>query len=288
MLPWMRVAQDVPSEASARWTANRSQWPEEIRFVARFPGAIVRAERDCVGLQRIGSSSGEGVLVRLSFDGSSPEVMPEGFERQAGVHNFFIGNDTEKWATGVPAFAHVRYRDVYPGIDLVLGERDGRLKYDLEVAAGADLDALVLRFEGIQSVRVNENRVPEVVTSLGPIEHLPGRSWQVLASGEQRAVTCIWRRTSAHTLSVEVPGRDPSLPLVIDPELLWSTYLGSAGSHVGDWANRVAYDPTGHVVVAGTTDGPSTFPETPGAYQYLAGERELGVSLAGLAAALAP
>ena len=253
----------------SRFVSNCGQWTDDIHYLGELPGMLVRVEHRSIALQLSGSSDGAaGVLVRILFEGCSTSTIVEGDGEREGSHNFFLGNDPRKWVAGARAFDRVRYRNLYPGIDLVLRLQGGRLKYDLEVAPNADVESFVMRFEGIEDLRPRGDGTPVASTDIGSLVQLPGRSWQTQPSGEQREVSVTWHEVGENGLGMGVPERDPSLPLVIDPELVWSTYLGSSfGDSTGDWINDVAYDPAGYVVVVGKTDGPDSFPQTPGAYQ---------------------
>ncbi|MGH9432442.1 MAG: SBBP repeat-containing protein, partial [Terriglobia bacterium] len=61
-----------------------------------------------------------------------------------GKSNYFIGNDPKNWHTNVPNYAEVRYRNVYPGVDLVYYGNQGRLEYDFVVRPGANPGAVRL------------------------------------------------------------------------------------------------------------------------------------------------
>ena len=104
-------------------------------------------------------------------------------------------------------------------------------------------------------------------TALGRVAHTRGDSWQVLPDGSRRPVDVYERMLGGGRFCFVAPERDPSLPLVIDPGIVWSTYLGSSGGIVGDRAFAVATAENGDVVVVGKKDGP-TFPMTPGTFQH--------------------
>jgi hypothetical protein len=248
---------------------NKGQLLGETAFVGRLPGVLVRAEPSAVGLQvRSQAKAGEGVLVRLEFEGASPCTPPRGERAQPGIYNFFYGNDPSLWATGVRAFDRVRYRDLYPGIDLVLREEHGALEYDVIVAPGVDLAQLVVRCLGVDGIEQADGASLLLHTPAGPLRQLLGKSWEVLANGERRDLSLRWRLLDRERFGFDAPDRDPSLALVIDPGLLWSTYIGGPdGLGTGDVATAVAYSLDGDVFVVGKAEG-LTFPMTPGTYQH--------------------
>lgn len=256
------------AQVSTRFIENAGQWPENVRYLARLPGLLVRAECGAIVFDQPDSrSAGRGVLVRLLFEGSSQDAWIEGEQRLPGRYSFFFGNDPIQWRADVPSFAVVRYHELYPGIDLLVHSADRGVKYDLLISPRADLSRVKLRCEGIRDQWVEASQW-SVDAGAGVLAQLPARCYELLPSGEARDIQCLWKATGDGALELEVPGRDPALALVVDPELLWSTYLGSSyPNSTGDFANAVAYDPNGNVVVVGDTSGPG-FPQTPGAYQY--------------------
>ncbi|HVS11459.1 MAG TPA: hypothetical protein VMS76_16440 [Planctomycetota bacterium] len=142
------------------------------------------------------------------------------------------------------------------------------IKYDLLVAPGADLSSLRLRCEGGSGMRLEQDGVLVIETAAGPLRHAPGRSWQVLPSGEEREIVCRARILDEESFGFEALDYDPTLPLVIDPGLRWSTFLGSPSYlGTGDAAFGAAADSNGDVTIVGRSDW-FDFPTTPGAYQH--------------------
>jgi len=92
--------------------------------------------------------------VKVFFQGSAnkPEVMPEG--QREGYDNYFLGNDPAKWKSEVRSFSTLRFRDVYPGIDVKYYTESGQLKYDFIVKPGADISRIQLKYEGAERISV--------------------------------------------------------------------------------------------------------------------------------------
>ncbi|HXF70146.1 MAG TPA: hypothetical protein VNK89_10095, partial [Thermoflexus sp.] len=108
----------------------------------------------------------KGVVIQLSFPGANPHPVLEPFERRATSVNYFLGNDPARWRTNVPVWGGVRYRELYPGVDLEVKGEGGRLRLQLVTRAGADLSAVRLRVEGADSVEL----LPEglrLITAVG-------------------------------------------------------------------------------------------------------------------------
>ncbi len=97
-----------------------------------------------------------GSALRLHFIGANPATSLDGDERLPGRANYFIGKDPARWRTGLPTYARLTYRQLYPGIDLVYGGASGRLKGTYTVAPGADPGGIRWRYEGVRAVRLDE------------------------------------------------------------------------------------------------------------------------------------
>jgi hypothetical protein len=76
--------------------------------------------------------------------GSNPHRRVEGLDPLPGKSNYFVGNNPAKWHADIPTYAKVKYRDVYPGVDLVYYGNQGRLEYDLVLSPGTDPNVIRL------------------------------------------------------------------------------------------------------------------------------------------------
>ncbi len=226
--------------------------------------------------------SPQSAAVRISFEGARPHPEIEGLDPLAGRVNYFLGSDPTKWRAGMPAYARVRYRAVWPGVDVVYYGSRGILEYDLMVAPGADPGAIRLGIEGADPWLDSAGDVV-LGSAAGELRLCRLRLYQEGADGAHRAVKGRFVRiraaaggTSANTIGLEVApaGYDRTRPLVIDPQLVYATYLGGSGgtspaaSSIGDQALDVAIDSAGNVYLTGlaystnfpTTVGPSLDP----------------------------
>ncbi|MEI9971384.1 MAG: hypothetical protein WDO73_04610 [Ignavibacteriota bacterium] len=145
----------VPQRPRVPYTFERNvgQAPAEVRYLARGKGyGLYLTERDA-GLTLVHGSE-TSRTVRMSLEGSGAPAAIEGVEPASQSINYFTGNDPAQWKTDVPAFHRVRYRSVYPGVDLVYRNGDGNLEYDFIVAPHTSADAIRLRFDGMQQMRI--------------------------------------------------------------------------------------------------------------------------------------
>jgi len=202
--------------------------------------------------------------MRLVGADSNAEV--KGLAEQAGKSHYLIGNDPKQWRTGVPDFARVRCEGVYPGIDLVYYGNQRQLEYDFIVSPRVNPGVIRLAFDAVSRAQPVPLRIDSggdlVLNVQGrEVRWLTPRVYQFLA-GKQRNVSARYVQKGRSGFGFEVAPYDPSQPLIIDPVLSYSTYLGGTGY---DYANSIAVDSSGNAYVAGFTYGVD-FP-TAGAFQ---------------------
>ncbi len=201
-------------------------------------------------------------VLRTKLVAANPAARVRGKEELQGKVNYLIGNDPSKWRTDVVTYAKVRYEQVYPGIDLVYYGNQGQLEYDFVVAPGADPARIRLRVAGARKMYVNGRGQLVVQTAGGAVRWNKPSVYQ-LAGAMRRAVKGKYVLRRGHEISFEVAAYDTAKPLVIDPTLVYSTYLGGSSS---DGVLGIAVDASGNAYVTGQTSS-SDFPTTAGAFQ---------------------
>jgi hypothetical protein len=195
--------------------------------------------------------------IRVSFVGANEKARLEGKEEREANFSYFHGSDPQKWISGAPSFQRVVYRDLYPGIDLVISGREGRMKNEYFVKPGADPTAIRAKYDGVKALRVNEKGQLEIQASSGVlIEDVP-LSYQII-DGKKRAVATRYRIDADRTVQFQVKGYRRDTELIIDP-LIYSTFLGGNADEGTDTPWRIAVDGSGNTYVTGTTQS-SNFP----------------------------
>ncbi len=240
--------------------ANQGQVDPAVKFLARGQGYTLFLASDEVVF---GVPTGERpALVRMKLLGADPAAEIVGRDELPGKVNYFRGRDPVAWQTNVPTYAKVLYRAVYPGVDLVFYGRQGRFEYDFVVAPGAEPTAIRLAVDGADSLRLDTSG--DVVLAVGKEEvRIEKPLVYQLVDGARREVPGRFVLAGTHELAFRVDAYDRARPLVIDPTLVFSTYLGGSGN---EGACCIAVDGAGNIYVAGATSSPD-FPVTPGATQ---------------------
>ncbi len=194
-------------------------------------------------------------IVRMQVLGGNPAASASGVDRLPGVVNYFLGNDPSQWHTGIATYGRVAYDDVYPGIDLVWYGSQSQLEYDFVVSPGADPSAIRLGFWGAERVEIDAGG--DLVLHAGGQElrqHAPFVYQEV--SGQQQEVASRFV-LEGQQVRFAMGAFDAGRPLVIDPVLSYSTFLGGSGL---DWGFGLAVDPaSGDVLVTGNTQS-TNFP----------------------------
>lgn len=168
-----------------------------------------------------------------------------------GVVNYFKGDDRSRWIAGIPTYGRVRYRAVYPGVDLVYYGNAGKLECDFAVAPGADPGAIRLRYEGARGLHVDAAGDLIVETAGGNLrQHRPVVYQDI--DGTRHEIAGNYR-IRGKTVAFAVAAYDRGRALVIDPVLTWSTFVGYSGSPGVSQGEGVASDAAGNVYVIGTT-----------------------------------
>ena len=170
--------------------------------------------------------------VHMQLEGANPSPDIAGVDRLPARVNYFIGNDPKKWHTDVPAFAQVKYAEVYPGVDLVFYGNQRRLEYDFIVAPGADPKAIQLKIVGAQKMRINSHGDLILNIADGEVELQKPLIYQKV-EGERREIAGNYTVDGLHRVSFSVPSYDRSAPLILDPILNYATYLGGTADDSG-------------------------------------------------------
>lgn len=234
---------------------NVGQAPAEVRFVAETGG--VRA-----GFLEDGVVYAQGdAQLRVRFVGAGPGRW-EGIQAVPGRANFLEGRDPRQWHTGVPVFAGVRYRGLYPGIDAVYDAEGSRLKSEFHLDAGADVGRIRMQYPGVREAWVDADSGLRIASDSSEFREDRPIAYSVAADGTHRAVPADYRLNEDGTVGFALGVYDPALPLVIDPVITYSTFLGGSGFGA---VTAVARDGLGNLYAAGWTES-LDFPIA-GAYQ---------------------
>ena len=245
--PTAAAVLDAMASLPLAFEPNVGQAEAGVGYVARGPGYRLALSPTVADI----TLSDSGNPLRMSLVGSNPSPVVTGLEPLPGRTNYLTGNDPSAWREGVPTFARVAYADVWPGVDLHFLGDQRRLRHDFVVDPGADPAAIAVEF-------------PDASVTVDPA------TGDLLVGDGRLSRPTIYQEVAGHRRPVEgafrllgdgprprvgftVGAYDPTLPLVIDPTLVTSSYFGGSGI---DSAAAVEVDGGGNVYIAGSTESP--------------------------------
>lgn len=275
---YRRVCQptDLPSALPMRFEPNMGQADRSIRFIGRQRDSVVLV-RDRSLLMLFAGSGPVARALSLRFAGAAQPDGVYGADRKRGVVNYLPGRDRGGWLIGIPTYGTVRTTELYPGLDVCFvgpepaaGSKSatGGLRFDVFVKPGGDPRRLRVALDNATRIHVDARGRLVVRLPWGVLHWSPPAAYQELR-GRRVSVACAWSvlRQCATAAAPPVAGfrvaqYDRSRPLVIDPTLDYSTFLGGGSE---DRALAIATDDAGCAYVTGYTYS-TNFPTTSGAY----------------------
>jgi len=170
---------------------------------------------------------------------SNPEVEARGC--QPGIYNYFIGNDPKKWHTRVKGYSEIVYRDVWDGVDLRIYGNRRDLEQEFVVHPGADLSRVQVAYKGIDRLEMAEDGLLVVETAFGELRESKPRIYQEIA-GQRVPIEGHFKLLSGTIYTFDAKAHDSEYALVIDPTLLYSTFVGGSAL---DYSSGIAVDSSG-------------------------------------------
>ncbi len=227
------------------------------------------------------SSDADNHVIRMRLEGSHEKFQYQGNQQLPGKVHYITGRDKETWNTDISTYQEVVANNVYPGIDLRYHGDQQQLEYDFVVSPGTNTDIIKLAFDGLSSLEIDDDGNLVLDTGEDQLIHKRPIVYQEIngdkisiqgeylivdnydvhgctsvaiaqaqgcAQVEQRRSSC--RGCARATVGFEIGTYDPSFPLIIDPVLDYSTYLGA---DLNDRGLSIAVDDSGNSYIAGTT-----------------------------------
>jgi hypothetical protein len=241
---------------------NQGQTAPQVKFLSRGSGYnLFLTSNEAVLALSKGAAERQSDVLKMKLVGANAEPQVTGEGVLPGKSNYFLGADPKQWRTNVANYAKVKYAEVYPGIDMVYYGAGRQLEYDFIVAAGADPGQIKLSIEGAQRLRIEEKG--ELALSVGRSEIRQRKPFVYQeVSGVKKEVAARYALVGKRQVGFEIAEYDKSQPLVIDPVLVYSTFLGGGSL---DTARGIAVE-DGFACVTGATAS-LNFPTTAGSVQ---------------------
>ena len=236
--------------------ANKGQTDPRVLFLTRGHGYGLYLTADGA----VFSFDNMATPLRMTLRGATPTARVAGVEPLPGKVNYLIGNKPERWHTNVATYARVRYEQIYEGVDLVYYGNQRQLEYDFVVAPKSSYKQIRVHFAGAAKPKLD--RRGDLVWQSGSQKVTLARphAYQEIG-GRKRAIAARYVIKGNGEIGFNLGHYDRTQPLVIDPVLSYSTYLGGSGQ---DAAQSIAVDASGNAYITGQASSPN-FPTVPAA-----------------------
>lgn len=248
--------------------ANQGQSDSQVDFLSRSAGYTLFLTSEEAVLQLRNHTTSDGAVLRMKLVGANKHAVARGQAQLAGRTNYFIGKDPTKWHTNVPTFGKVEYDGVYPGVNLAYHGNPEQFEYDWIVAPWADPDSIAIQFQGA-SVEIDSAGDLVLHSDVGDVRFHRPQAYQSIdkhvgdPARNRRFVESRFVLRGKSGIGFELGPYDHSRSLVIDPVLVYSSYLGGS---FPDEPLGIAVDSAGSAYVTGLTCS-ADFPVTKGVFQ---------------------
>lgn len=240
-----------------RFEENKGQADSQVKFISRgHGGTVFLVAREIV--LALATARNDSHFLRIKLPGKSPPAKIIGLKQLPGESNYFVGNHPARWRTHVPLYGMVEYAGILPGVSLAFYGRKEELEFDLVVAAYSDPGRIVFQLEGAAGLKLDHEGNLLVRAGKETLQLRRPALYQPIGD-EHRSVEGGFVLVGKHSIGFRIGAYDRSQPLVIDPTLVYATYLGGSAA---DNATGVAVDSSGKVYLAGSTES-TDFPTSP-------------------------
>lgn len=227
---------------------NRGQAAAGVRFAANVNGYSIGIKENGMVLLLPASEGQPARSVAVKLVGANPAARVLGLDPLPGRANYLVGSDSSAWLTNIPTFARVKIAGAYPGIDVVFYGNRGSIEYDLVVAPGANLKRVRLGFEGLDELKRQTNG--DLLLRAGDHRLLMKQPLVYQESqGTRQLIASKYKLSAAardeRVAGFEVGTYDRRRPLIVDPTLIYSTYVDAGAA--------LAVDSSGNAYVVGTS-----------------------------------
>lgn len=270
-----------------RYTENKGQWNEKVKFEGKFYGGKVYLENNSLLYTLYESDMIEELhhhlheykngiknrrfkfhSLRQTFTNCNVAVCTDSKSPHEDYSNYYLGSDPSHWASNVKSYASVTYKNIYNGIDVEFAGASNILKYNYIIKPGASVNDIQEKFEGADKIIKRENKLI-IRTTVGDIELSIPLAYQ-LNGKDTIEINCDYNLAEDGTISYRIKGNyNPLKELIIDPTLVFATFSGAS---TDNWGMTATYDANGNAYAAGISlagTSASTnyyYPTTAGAY----------------------
>ena len=263
---------------------NKGQWEDFIKFKSEMRGGALFFEPNRVTFSftdpeyfekiqaiKFGATplSPESSITcyayRMNFLGANDNPVAEGYLPFEDYNNYYIGDDPKKWASNVKKYGQIKYTQLYQGIDLLFYEYHHTYKYEFILKSGANPDLIRIQYEGADKISLKNKNLIIKIGKHETVERSP-YAYQLSEKGEKEEVECRFV-LDGKVVRFVLGKYDANKPLIIDPQMVFSSYSGSTADN---WGATATYDHDGNLYGSGIVQNNGagrSYPVTLGAFQ---------------------
>lgn len=257
-------------EKGISFTENKGQWNSEALYRAELPGGLVFLSKngpvyhfydteklesihDSLATTTFNNSKDERIKLhayRFRFMNANQTSTTQAEGKLETYENYFLGNDSSKWASDVRLYKKVKQNNVFDNIDVAYYSKDNNLKYDFIVKPGASIASIKLALEGAEAM-LNEKKQLVITTSVNTLIEDAPFTYQVI--NEDTLVITSEYSFENNILGFNIGDYNHNFPLIIDPGLIFSTYSGANISSF--WSFTATHDYAGNTIIGALAFG---------------------------------
>jgi hypothetical protein len=240
---------DIFSDIPFYFEENHGQTDPSVKFLTRGTnyGFYFTGGEAVIAIAKSDAPS----VLRLKMIGGNQKARIVGMQKLPGTVNYFGGTDSKNWHTNIHTYAKIKYEQIYPGIDLIFYGENGTIEYDFVISSGADPGRIRVALEGPHGVQLASSGDLHMRMPDGDLIQKAPRIYQE-KGGKKINVAGNYIVTSDQEIRFHA-SYDRKLPLIIDPKISYSTYLGGSAFDLG---NAITVDALGAVYVTGFSASP--------------------------------
>lgn len=259
---------DTLSIKQLEFIANNGQWERQILYKAKLNGGALFAEKDRLTLVMMNpqqlsrfyeakfdpslATDGhiDAAAYQMVFKNCKPDAIVSGNKKKSYFHNYFIGNNPDHWSSKVPLYQEIKYQNIYQGVDLVFYQQKQQLKYEFVVSEGANPREIQIEYIGANNLSLSNGNLV-IKTDVGQIMELAPFAYQLDDDGQTIGIPCKFS-LQKNIVSYQLGDYNRKKNVIIDPQLIFSSYSGSSADN---WGYTATYDQHGNLYGGGIAFG---------------------------------
>ncbi len=272
------LALDLPCveahQQHVNFTENKGQWLSKVQFKADLDGGALFVENGCFTYHFYNKTAFHKNHInkttkqfkvnthafKMNFVNANSNVTFQKTDKINSHNNYFIGKDKGKWASHVNSWERIVSKNIYNSIDMETQGIQNGIKYQFNVAPGANYKIIQLAFDGVEKIWI-QNEELHIKTSVNEMVDQAPVAWQLI-NGKKQNIACRYV-LNKNIVSFELAKEyNPDFDLIIDPVLVFASYTGSTADNFGLTAT---YDASGNLYAGGLIYNVG-YPTTVGAF----------------------